>query len=406
MKKICFLTKSMNVGGVEKTLINLCKIMQEEQCTIDIILVKKEGTLLSQIPKYVTISELELPEILRDLLLNYGNDFTNLVKESLSKKRYFKCAFYYLIKICNRLAELFFNYNLLFGLAYLFTKTNLKEYDVICDYHGYAYFTTYFVAKESHKYSKKSFSWIHEENISKEYMYISNSYNIFYRIFGVSRECVCNFKKQFPFIDQEKVQVLHNIVFKEELLRKSNVPPEKEYHYPNKTFIVSVGRLSYQKGFDLALYCAKEMKQRGIEFFWLIIGDGEEKKALSELINKLELSDCVFLHGNSNNPYPYIKNAKIYVQTSRYEGFATTITEAVLLNKPVVSTKVSGVTEQVSNGKSGYIVDFDEKQLCDAIEKIIVDGELCNSFVKATESTNLDSANTIKKLVEYFGLAK
>ena len=100
------------------------------------------------------------------------------------------------------------------------------------------------------------------------------------------------------------------------------------------------------------------------------------------------------------------KNAKIYVQTSRYEGFATTITEAVLLNKPVVSTKVSGVTEQVSNGKSGYIVDFDEKQLCDAIEKIIVDGELCNSFVKATESTNLDSANTIKKLVEYFGLAK
>ena len=99
--------------------------------------------------------------------------------------------------------------------------------------------------------------------------------------------------------------------------------------------IVSVGRLSNEKGFDLAVEASKILKDKNINFRWYFIGDGNQREALEQKIKSYQLQNHVLLLGLKDNPYPYIKKAKIYAQTSRFEGKSIAIDEAKILRKPI-----------------------------------------------------------------------
>jgi glycosyltransferase involved in cell wall biosynthesis len=166
--------------------------------------------------------------------------------------------------------------------------------------------------------------------------------------------------------------------------------------------MVSVGRLSTQKGFDLALEAANVLKSRGREFLWIIIGDGPERANLEAQIAEGGLQQDVILHGQDNNPYAYMAGADLYVQTSRFEGFATTLSEAVVLEKPMVSTTFSGVDQQIVDGKNGLLTAFDKNALADRIEQMMFDAALRQRCADGCREIVLPMDQTLQTLDRMF----
>ena len=123
--------------------------------------------------------------------------------------------------------------------------------------------------------------------------------------------------------------------------------------------ILTIGRLANQKGYDIALEACKKLKEKGINFRWYVLGKGPLKEEIEKYIIKNNLSKHFILLGVEANPYPFIKNTDIYVQTSRFEGFGLALAEARMLNVPIVTTRFDAVYNQMIDGKNGLVVDME-----------------------------------------------
>lgn len=151
-------------------------------------------------------------------------------------------------------------------------------------------------------------------------------------------------------------------------MAEEELPFSKEK--PQSFNLVSVGRLSYVKGFDLAIEALKILHNKGLtNIKWYIVGYGGYEKELKELISKHDLKGSFILLGKKTNPYPYIKNCDLYVQPSRYEGKAVTVSEAKILGKPILITKYPTASSQIENGVEGIICDLSVPDLAKGIEK-------------------------------------
>lgn len=395
MKKILFVTKSMGCGGVERTLINYLKTIDQTKYSIDLLLTEKQGEFLNEVPQNVNVRELLLPNNLKYVINNYGNTIRYEMKKGIN----ISFLIFALIKVVNKICCRLFKKNIFYYFCLNKIDYRLYDYDIVCDYHGYGFFSTLFVS--NFKKEVKKLSWIHEENIYDSYKNIKDCYKNFDAIIGVSNECIDNFKNRFNDIDY-KTYVIHNLVFKDHILELSREDCNDLPNNDNYFNIVSVGRLSYQKGFDLAIDVAIILKNRGYKFNWIIIGDGPDKENLESTIKDNRLDNYVFFVGFKNNPYKYMKMSDLYVQCSRYEGFVTTITEAVFLEKAIISTKFSGVKEQVFDDINGYIVNFDKYELADKIEYLINNKVLLHELEKGNLKIDLSAASSLEKLYKIF----
>lgn len=104
-----------------------------------------------------------------------------------------------------------------------------------------------------------------------------------------------------------------------------------------KPFMVAVGRLSYEKGFDLLIKAFSSFHKQYPEWQLLIIGDGILLVELQALVAKLELQTAIQFLGLLKNPHNIVKQANFFVLSSRYEGFPNVICEALACRVPVIS---------------------------------------------------------------------
>ena len=121
------------------------------------------------------------------------------------------------------------------------------------------------------------------------------------------------------------------------------------------------------------------------------------KKARAE-VTRLGLEDCFRLEGDQQNPYPYIKNAGIYVQPSYYEAYSTTVTEARVLAKPIVTTAVGGMEDQLTDGITGSIVPISARALAEAIGSLLDREETARTF---TENLQKEAVGGSQELDAY-----
>lgn len=142
----------------------------------------------------------------------------------------------------------------------------------------------------------------------------------------------------------------------------------------NSKKILSVGRLSKEKGFDLAIDVAKKVFSNYPDWQWDIYGDGPEKEEILKKIRCDGLESNVFLKGSDPEVIKKYKDYSIFVLPSYREGFAVVLTEAKLNGLPVVSFDCSsGPSEIVTNGFDGFLVpcydtEIMAKKICDLIE--------------------------------------
>ena len=162
--------------------------------------------------------------------------------------------------------------------------------------------------------------------------------------------------------------------------------------------IVSVGRLVEPKGFDLAISAAGNLNQSKTNFRWYIVGDGPQRTELLQSITAAGLEERVILTGAKENPYVYINNCDIYVQTSRVEGYCLTIGEARILNKPIVSTNFEVVYNQIRDGENGLIAEMNGSSIADAILKISKNESLRSHIINNLRREKKGNVEEIKKL--------
>ena len=142
-------------------------------------------------------------------------------------------------------------------------------------------------------------------------------------------------------------------------------------------YILAVGRLCRQKGFDILINAfAKSNLKNKIKL--IILGEGKERYNLEKLIDGLDLKSQVLLCGKVDNSFIYMKHAIFFVLSSRFEGFGIVIIEALACDTPVIATNCeSGPSEIIENKKNGLLIPVeDEKALKEAMEKLFHDKEL------------------------------
>ena len=204
-------------------------------------------------------------------------------------------------------------------------------------------------------------------------------------------------------IKKNKVQVIYNPINKNLIHYKKNLNEKTKLFGNSKNNIVSTGALKKSKDYITLIKAANILKVKNIKINLNIIGDGEEKKNLEKLIKKNNLSQNVKLLGYIEDPFPYLLNADLYVNSSIYDGLPLSIIEALISKIPIVSTDCeSGPREILKNGKYGRLVPInDYKSLAIEMEKILNK----KIFIgKVTEEDILlyDSKEISKKYIDFF----
>ncbi len=166
-----------------------------------------------------------------------------------------------------------------------------------------------------------------------------------------------NIAKKFCYLYpslKEKVVVNRNIMPVEEIKQKAVDVKVKNENCVN---FVTVGRMDFAKAYPRIVQLASKLKKEGYKYTWKIIGNGEDCEYIKQLINENSLQDEVILMGAMDNPFKEIVKADIFALLSVYEGLPNTIFEALILGIPVLATNVGGISSQIEDGVSGWLVE-------------------------------------------------
>lgn len=151
--------------------------------------------------------------------------------------------------------------------------------------------------------------------------------------------------------------------------------------------LVTVGRLSPEKGYDRLIRIAKKLKDDGYSFSLWIIGNGPEKEKLSSLIEKSKLNETVYLLGAKTNPHAYTSKSDVFICSSFSEGYSTACTEAIMLGIPVITTKVGGAKEIIEDSECGILTEKDDEALYHGIKQALDNPALIAEWKETLKST-------------------
>ena len=180
-----------------------------------------------------------------------------------------------------------------------------------------------------------------------------------------------------------KIVVIYNPIEGKQILNFSldSSLSSINYNSSNGPFLISIGGLKKQKGFDLLIEAMVDVQCVFPNIILTIYGEGPERMELQDLISKYNLENNIFLKGFNSNPYYDLSKSDLFICSSRYEGFSNSIIESLFLGIPVVATDCpSGVREILSDGENGWLSAFNNS---DRVQN------LATTIIKALNHKNL-----------------
>ncbi|MDR2043939.1 MAG: glycosyltransferase [Clostridium sp.] len=396
MKKILFVMYDLHMAGAEKALVNLLRACPLERWEVTVLLVKKRGELLEEVPAGITVREMELPEDVRAQIL-YGS--RELLGRYWAERRY------------RYLASLLFRLALTRGQG-VDRKTEglyrrygkrlpvlAETFDVAVDYQGQGSFATFYVAKKVQ--AGRKLSWIHSDFsiVREDCGWLARWYEEYQGIAAVSGQAEESFRKKFPQLAQ-RARVCHNVIPAERIREEALA-----YTVPRRPGInvVTIGRLTPPKGYDVILPVFDRLNREGIDFHYFMVGEGEDRELLETMVAGYGLQNRVSLVGLCRNPYPYLRMCDLYLQPSRWEGFCITLAEARLFHKAVLATDFAGAREQIRHRETGILTACREEDLYRELRELLLDGGLRQSLEDASRrggESLWDAGETISLIEE------
>ena len=317
----------MRIGGAERFLVTLVRHIDRNRFTPEIALVRKEGALLDELPKDVNVTDLKCKKVrysLPKIVLLIRKKRPALVFSTLG------------------------HLNLVLMICRFFVPSGVK-----------------FVVRETNIPS-----------INLQQSTFTCLFPFLYRVlYGKANKIVCQSEDMRGDLIQKfgvlrgRTVVINNPVDVYAIRRRSS--EEERLFEQGKVNLLAVGKLKYQKGFDLLLKAMLHVKKREIHL--TILGQGPEKRSLIQLRHALGLNKSVTFRGLVKNPYPYMAQADVFVLSSRFEGFPNVVIEAMACGKPVVAFECpGGINEIIKNGENGWKIDIgDLRGFAEAIRRSV-----------------------------------
>ena len=277
-----------------------------------------------------------------------------------------------------------------------------KEYDIAIAF--IETWATYYV--EKYVRAKKKIAWYHLDYIGSRFYpeFDRKTYKAFNNIVLVSKQCKTNFDKVFPEY-ANKTCCIENILTKEYIRNRACEFQQSNIIRENGVVnLVTTCRIDFlHKGLDRAVAMmaqAKKLCIPKVKIKWHIIGHGGDYDELNDMIKNLGLEDDVYLYGAKKNPLPWVKAADLYFLPSRYEGKPMAVTEALLLEKPVMVTRYASADGQIRNDVDGIVIDNSDEGILDGFLRLYRKEILLEHMAKVVENTEYSNLEEMEKIYE------
>ncbi len=336
MKKILFFIPTLTGGGAEKVLVNLVNNINKDKYSITVMTLFNVGINI----QYLN-SDIE-----------YKYIFNRLFRGNI---HIFK----------------------LFSPNFLFKYMIKEEYDVIVSYLQGP--TTRIVSGCNNK-NTRLVNWVHNEihdigKIKSSYRSkkeLVKCYEKYDSTIFVAETVKESFNKIMPSINSG-LKVLYNTIDTDDIKKKSLERIEDISYESDKIRLISVGRFTYQKGYERLLkIISKLIYEDKFEINLYLLGIGELEEKYNKIILENNIENHVTLLGYKENPYKYIKNSDLFVCSSYYEGYSTAVTESLIVGTPVITTLCSGMEEMLGqDDEYGIIVNNTDEDLYKGLKKIL-----------------------------------
>lgn len=336
MKTILFILPDLNQGGAERVITILCNELDRTKFCPKLVLFKKEGYYLNHLKDDVEIIELN----------------TTRIRYSIFK----------IVPLIRKLkpAIVFTGWGeisaFLSPIIGLFSKTK-------------------FITRETNVVS--------EHVKRKEILYFYRFYTNFHQIIAQSDDMKNDLVQNFK-INPSKIEKINNPVDFELInrLKEENLKLDYNTNYKN---IVAIGNLSPRKGFDLLLNVFTHLKDEPIQL--TILGDGAFRDELVNQKEKLGLTNVSFLD-KVNNPFPFVKQADLFILSSRYEGFPNVLLEAGACGTYSLANNCpGGINEIIQENINGEIYDItDEIGFAEKIKSILKEKHYEEKIIESIQS--------------------
>ncbi len=394
-KKVLFVTNTMGRAGAEKCLQALLELLDPAQYDLSVYSIINRGELYNDMPDYVHI--LNRKPCTKSVLDNAGLfAIARLIFWDLLKRfRFITYLPYFFRVLAHQIKVKHLDFSKLFWMLLARgAKRFDEEYDLAVAFIEGA--ATYYVA--DFVKAKKKATYVHIDYLAAGYSpkLDRKYYDKFDRVFCVSDTVRKVFLQAYPEY-AEKTFFFHNMVPRERILRLAKEGKGFDDGFDGLR-ILTVGRLHYQKAYDLAIPALAELRRRGHNVRWYVIGEGAEEDNLRALIKQNGVEDSFILMGGFPNPYPYIAGCDIYSQASRFEGWCIALAESLVLARPVLASRCAGNEEQVTDGETGVLIDLSTENIVAGMEKLITDPALRARFTENLSGVALDFRKDLEML--------
>lgn len=351
-KNILFITFDLISGGTEKVLKVILDNLDYSKYSIDLLVFISNGYYFGKINENVNV----IP--LFDTYEDWVQSLSNNILDRIIHKKVTK------------------NYDTQISFSEGFTS-------IVASYYGNP--------------KSKKIAWIHcdaemSDNALARY---KNDYLNMDKIVCVSQSSLKSFIKVMGDEFQDKCILINNPMETSQILEQSKEPTNYE---KTKPMVLAIGRLCSEKGFDRLIYTHKKLLTEGIDHDLFIWGEGPDYTILRNLISQLNVSNSAKLMGFNPNPYPWISQCDILVSSSQYEACPLVITEAMILQKPIIATITVG-SKDLLKYKYGLLVENNEDGLYMGLQALLTSPLLREYYVNSLrELPLLDTSESIRKI--------
>ncbi len=226
-----------------------------------------------------------------------------------------------------------------------------------------------------------------------------DEYNRFDKVCFVSNIAKTGYEKSVGKLDN--CTVIHNVIDFQNVLIKARESIPYEYETDGLK-LIAIGRLSQEKGNERLVKVVSELEKKYNFELW-IIGDGDRRTAIEEMIKNLDIKS-VKLMGFQTNPYAFMNKADLFVCPSFYEGYSTVAAEAMVIGLPALTTDCAGMDEILDNGKCGLIVDNSEEGIKTGLTTLLENNQCYLDIKKAAEEKkkSFNNGQAVKEYDELF----
>lgn len=395
-KRILFVINTLGHAGAETALLELLNRLQDSY-EMDLYVLMGQGELVSKLPPKVNLLNRHFSDC--SVLSGRGrlHMVRTVVKACLNRAAVIRLFPY----LCRNLGMMLKQHRvqpdkLLWRVLSEGGMRISREYDLAVAFlEGGA---AYYVA--DHVRAKRKAAFVHIDYQQAGYTR------------RLDRDCYLQFDALFPIAEEIKEKLLavypecadrtyifHNLVNREMILERALQGEGFQDGYHGYR-ILTVGRLTKQKAYTVAIETMRLLKAAGCQVRWYVLGEGGERRALERRIAEYGLEEDFILAGAVENPYPYYRQADLYVHATRFEGKSIAIQEAQILGCAIIASDCTGNREQIVHGRDGILCELSPEKLRDAVLKLLEDTILRDRLGQAAAGKKVTYEEDINLLTQ------